>query len=140
MLFTPSYGGEPIFGLAVSMQMVSNPTANQVTEFFGVIGTFNLWGGSRGRMFLVEGTLLGQGFDVFQGMASLNAAEAGFHALADGIGRDLIDTRGQLWSTVVFDDVFQPDPRGPRPVMGLYNLDGSNAWGLRYKAAFRGLT
>jgi len=121
------------------MQMVPHPVAAQISEFFGVEGVFQLYGGSRGRAFFVEGCLVGQGADMFDGVATLNSFEQVFHSYADGIGRALIDTRGRLWTNVVFDDVFQPDPRGPQAMVGMYNLDGSPAWGLQYKAAFRGL-
>jgi len=139
MLFTPSYDGNPIFGVAVRMQMHPNLTANQVSEFFGIEGVFNLYGGSRGRVFTVEGCLVGIGEDMFDGVASLNSLEQVIHSYADGIGRVLIDTRGRVWGNVVFDDVFQPDPKGPQTMVGYSNLDGSPAWGLQYRAAFRGL-
>lgn len=138
MLWTPTYGGNAIFGSAVRIQMVAHPTANQVAEFFGISGIFNLFGGGRGRAFLIEGTIGGVGSDAFEALSVLNANEGIIHSYADGIGRVLLDTRGNSWPGVVFDDNFQPDPVGPRPWVGFYNEDGSPGWGLRYRAMFRG--
>jgi hypothetical protein len=108
--------------------MVHTPhaCAQQVDAFFGVPGNISLFGGSRGRTFMIQGVLT----DI--GIFELNADEALIHSFADGIARTLIDTRGQTWLNVVFLDEFQPDPVGPRPT--------DVGWCLPYRLVMHGLT
>lgn len=121
-----TYDGVNIFGAAVKFQHLAHPHAQQSNAFFGVTGTQSLYGGGRGRLFLVRGLLLGAT------LADLNAAEAVFRSYADGLARTLVDPRGQSWPNVVFRGEFIPDSRGPyRTVQG---------WALPYRAVFHGLT
>jgi hypothetical protein len=125
MYFTPSYNGAPIFGLVTSMQHVPNATAQQIDAFFGVSGNLALFGGARGRVFLIAGTL--HEFDI----PTLNADEAIIMSFADGIARTLVDTRGRAWSNVIFKGEYTPDPGGPHPTGG--------GWCVSYHCVFQGL-
>lgn len=138
-VFTPTFGGNPIFGLACKMQMIPHPCANQVESFFGVPGQLSVFAGSRGRMFQVEGVLFE--FD----LATLNFDEGVFTpgiagSFADGIARPLFDTRGRTWANVIYLGEYQPDPMGPKPAV--CNLGSGNVAGicLPYKAVFHGLS
>jgi hypothetical protein len=130
---TPLYDGNPIFGLAVRMQMVPNPTQLQFDSFFGVNGVVSLYGGSRGRTIMISGCLFAP-FDNFDSITitDLNALEGVIHTYADGIARTLVDTRGNSWHNVVFRDEFQPDPMGARP--------SDSGWILPYRMTMHGLT
>jgi hypothetical protein len=121
-----NYDGVNIFGAAVKFQQLTHPNAQQVNTFFGVSGTQTLFGGGRGRTFLIRGILLGAT------MADLNAAEATFTSYADGVSRTLVDPRGRAWPNVIFRGEFTPDPKGPYPSVG--------GWALPYRAVFYGLT
>jgi hypothetical protein len=134
-LFTPTYGGVPIFGQAVHIEQVPMQAAQQVEAFFGVPGMLSVFGGTRGRTFQVSGVL----FDV--DLPSLNADEDIFTpgvngSVADGIARPLADTRGRTWANVVYIGEFQPDPMGPRPAVWA----GTGGWALPYRAVFHGLS
>jgi hypothetical protein len=121
-----TYNGVNIFGAATQFQHVAHPNAQQINTFFGVSGTQTLYGGGRGRMFMIRGVLLGAT------LPDLNSAEALFHSYADGVARTLVDPRGQAWANVLFRGEFVPDPRGPYPTVG--------GWALPYRAVFHGLT
>jgi len=123
---TPSYGGLPIFGLVTSMQAMMNPTAQQLDQFFGVSGNLALFGGTRGRVFAIAGVF--QEVDI----PTLNADETAVRIFADGVARPLVDTRGQLWSNVIFTGEYVPDPMGPRPT--------DIGWSIAYRMTMRGLT
>lgn len=125
MFTQPSLDGQQIFGAAVRMQVIANPSESQVNTFFGVDGMTNVWGGSRGRTIMVEGLLYAPD------IATLNAAETLFMSFNDFKARTLVDTRGRPWPNVVFKGEFAPDPMGPLAILG--------GWGLPYKAIFRGL-
>ena len=56
MLFTPTFGGNPIFGLAVEIDQQA-ARAEQTDAFFGVPGVVSLFGGTRGRRFIITGVL-----------------------------------------------------------------------------------
>ncbi len=134
-IFTPTYGGAPIFGLAVRIDQQPTQSAQQVEAFFGVSGVLSLFGGTRGRTFIVSGVL----YDV--DLPSLNADEAVFlpgvsGSYADGVARVLFDTRGRTWQNVVYLGKFHPDPIGPRP--GVWG--GDLGWVLPYRAVFQGLS
>jgi hypothetical protein len=132
-LFVPTYDGFPIFGLSVKMQMLPNATQHQIDAFFGVGGTVSLFGGSRGRVFLIGGVLFAnEEFDDASTIATINSLEGIIHSYADGVARILTDTRGNAWPFVVFRDEFQPDPMGCRPA-------GDQGWCLPYKCIFHGL-
>lgn len=119
------YNGSNIFGLAVSVQHVPNPSAQQINSYFGVTGSQMIYGGGRGRVFHITGVLIGT--DV----SDLASAEATILSFDDGIARTLTDTWGRNWPYVVFVGEFTPDQKGPRP------FDGG--WALPYRATFRGL-
>ncbi len=134
-LFTPTYGGRPIFGFAVHIEQVPAQSAQQVEAFFGVPGMLSVFGGSRGRSFQISGVLFD--FDI----VSLNLDEDVFTpgvngSLADGVARVLTDTRGRNWANVVYTGQFQPDPMGPRPAV----CGAGGGWALPYKAVFHGLS
>jgi hypothetical protein len=121
-----TYDGSNIFGAAVQFQHLPHPNAQQVNAFFGVSGTQSLYGGGRGRMFLIRGILIGATIQ------DLNAAESVFQDYADGAARTLVDPRGRAWPNVIFRGEFTPDSRGPYPAAG--------GWALPYRAVFHGLT
>src|SRR4029078_1921252 len=77
--------GSNIFGAAVQFQQLANPNAQQINTYFGVSGTQSLFGGGRGRTFVIRGILLGSTLE------ELNAAEDAFHGYADGVARTLVD-------------------------------------------------
>jgi hypothetical protein len=121
-----SYNGASIFGAAVRVQHVARPNAQQLNAFFGVTGTQTLFGGGRGRLFLIRGILLGST------IAELNSFEAVFQGYADGVARTLVDPRGRSWPNVIFRGEFVPEPGSPFPTTG--------GWALPYRAVFYGLT
>lgn len=130
---TPTLDGNAIFGLAVRMQHTVRPAAYSLREFFGINGYFSNFGGKRGRLFTVEGVLIGAD------IPALNFNEGVFETYVDGNAHELYDTRGRLWDNVIFEGDFQTHPQGPRPLAGYYNGDGSQWLALPYKAAFLGL-
>lgn len=125
-----TYDGFNIFGFCKSFVHLPKSSVAQVNEFFGVNGTHSLFGGTRGRTFLIEGHLIGDSD------ADCFSAEAVLLSYADGITRALTDNFGRSYGNVVFEGRYQPDPMGPRPA----TLGGSPCWGLGYKCEFRGLT
>jgi hypothetical protein len=125
---TAYYDGNAIFGLAVKVQHVPKASAAQVNAFFGVTGTQSVYGGGRGRTFMVSGVL------VAADLSALDAAESTLLSYDDGLARVLTDTWGRNWPDVVFTGEYQPDPMGPRPL-----ADGSGV-GLPYRCTFRGNT
>ena len=134
-LYTPTYGGVPIFGLGVHIEQVPAQAAQQLDAFFGVPGLLSVFGGTRGRTFQVTGVL----YD--ENLVLLNADEDIFTpgvsgSVADGIARPLFDTRGRTWANVIYLGQFQPDPMGPRP--GAWG--GDAGWVLPYRAVFHGLS
>lgn len=134
-IYTPTYGGVPIFGAAVRMRQIPVPASQQAEAFFGVPGIMSVFGGHRGRTFEVTGilydddiSLLNSDEDVFTPGVSGTAA--------DGVARVLFDTRGRSWANVVCLGEYQPDPNGP--VRGL--VGGFGFWVLPYRAIFHGLS
>jgi hypothetical protein len=117
-----TYDGGNVFGYAVKCRMMVNPSAAQVNEFFGVAGKQSLYGGSRGRAFLIEGV-----FAAEDGNAStLQAYVDLLLSYDDGIGRVLEHDVYGAWGSVVFRR-FEPSERIlPGPC-------------LPYKAMFEGL-
>jgi hypothetical protein len=126
MSSSATYGGVLMFGAAVSIVHIPNSNAQQVNHFFGVSGSVTLYGGGRGRVFLVSGVLTSDN------LADLNSAEAVLLSYADGIARSLVDTRGRTWANVIFRGEFRPDSRGPKPT--------DTGFCLPYRAVFHGLT
>jgi hypothetical protein len=101
-----SFGGNDIFGSAVSIQRVPHPNAEQRDEYFGVDGETTLYGGQRGNTFAIKGVF------VADNIADLIATEAVFLSYADSIARTLIDPIGRVFSNVYFKGDYQPDPAG----------------------------
>jgi hypothetical protein len=122
---TPAFDGNPIFGVAVKIKQVQNPSISQINAFFGVNGQFSLFGGQRGRFFTVEGMLVGSD------IGALNSAEQIFMSYDDGVARNLQDTRGRVWPSVVFRGDFQAGD--------IVFLAGGSGFGMPYKALFHGL-
>jgi hypothetical protein len=134
-LYTPTYGGVPIFGLAVHIEQVPAQAAAQSEAFFGVPGMLSVFGGTRGRTFQVQGVL----YDVDIPTLSLdeNIFTPGVTGtVADGVARPLFDTRGRTWANVIYLGEFQPHPMGPRPAV----WGGGSGWALPYRAVFHGLS
>jgi hypothetical protein len=134
-LYTPTYGGQPIFGAAVHIVQIPTSCATQLEAFFGVSGLLAVFGGSRGRTFQIDGVL----FDV--DLPTLNSDEDVFTpgvsgSMADGIARPLFDTRGRTWANVIYLGEFTPDPAGPRP--GTWG--SGSGFVLPYRAIFHGLS
>lgn len=127
--------GVNVFGFGTHCQMVQRPTAQQVAEFFGVAGQFQLFGGTRGRHFMIRSHLVG--FDI----GSLNAAEAAWDTgaqgnYADGIARTLVTPRGVTYVNVVYRGEYVSDPEGPFPAV----FPGGEGWKLSYHLVLHGLT
>lgn len=111
----PAYGGIPMFGRSVKCSMQMNPPAEQLNAFFGVNGTQRLFGGLRGRVFLVDGLLLGA--TIFD----LSDAELLILSYNDGIGRVFEDSYGRQWPSTVFRD-YQPQGRIMYDARGYYQV------------------
>lgn len=131
-LFLPNYNGYPIFGTAVTMQVEPNPSAQQLEAFFGVPGQFSLFGGGRGRVFMISGVFYENE------VGDLNNDEFVFdpgnpNGVATGGVAALFDTRGRTWPNVYCLGEFKPDPMGPKWAAG-------GGWVLPYKLIMRGLT
>lgn len=118
-----TYGGSLIFGYSVSIRHQCLPPAQQVNGFFGLSGTQSLWGGLRGRVFVVRGLWFGED------LATLNGMEDVYHTYIDGIARDLVDTRGRAWPWVLLEPP-EVAPRVLRDARGFY---------LPYQGTLRGL-
>jgi len=119
-----AYGGVSIFGYAVRIQHIPEPAAYQNAAFFGITGIQALWGGGRGRIFMVEGVW------IETSTTAIRADETLLLSYADGIPRELDDTFGASWQNVVFTGQYRPGklcfPQGK--------------FALPYQAVFRGLT
>jgi hypothetical protein len=120
-----SYDGVQIFGRSVKIKHVKAPTEFQYNAFFGLDGVFSLYAGQRGRSFFVEGVLTGSN------IAAINAAIAAIEDYDDGIGRDLVDTRGRTWPSVVFEHFEETTDLGVLCAPG-----GGRA--VAYRASFAG--
>lgn len=97
-------GGSAIFGLAITVQMVEAEPAMQVDSFFGLDGTVSLFGGTRGRTFVVRALMVG---------ADASGLAANLQALwnhNDGVGRVLVDSLGIAWPDVVYRGFRQEGP------------------------------
>ncbi len=122
----PSFGGSYIFGTACHVAHIPNPIAQQKDGFFGVTGLNSLYGGGRGRSFLVAGVLVGP--DV----ATVIAAEGILLSYADGITRTFVDTQGRVWPNVIFEGEYQASPEGP--------MSTDFGWCLPYHCVLHGLS
>jgi hypothetical protein len=137
VIYTPSYGGNPIFGLAVKIDQKPDPGAAQIEAFFGVPGQISLFAGARGRTFRVSGVL----FDV--DLDSVAADELVFLpntpvTYVDGIARELIDTYGRAWENVIY---LGPYSRTSEPRPAVWGSDNGpvGGWEIPYQTVFRGL-
>jgi Ca2+-binding RTX toxin-like protein len=126
-LWNPTFNGDSIFGLAVRMAHVAAATDQQITSFFGQGGQLSMFGGKRGRTFMVVGCF------VADDVSGLNDAEAIFQSYADGFAYELVDTRGRTWQQVQFRGELQLSEVGPCP-----RVD-TPGWGISYKAVLHGL-
>ncbi len=122
------YDGQPIFGISTVVRHQPNLTSSQISAFFGLTGNQSLFGGGRGRGFLISGVF--PGFDP----AGCVASEAFMLSYADGIARLLVDNVGYPFPNVCFYGDYQ---RTSTPQF-LSTFDGT--WILPYKAVFIGLT
>ncbi len=120
---TASYDGQAIFGQAIRVAVHDNPSAAQISAWFGVNGLVRLHGGGRGRLFEVAGVL------VAPDPGTLAELEALIRSYDDGIGRVLVDTKGVSWPMVVFH-LYRPEGRWMAAVGG---------YAQPYKAVFEGL-
>jgi hypothetical protein len=118
--------GNAVLGVATHVQMKPHANAQQIAEFFGVDGVFTLFGGSRGRTFLIDGVL------VADNIGDLNALEVALLSYADGNTHTLVDDRGRVWPNVIFRGEYEPIAAGPKPL--------PNGWCLPYKCVMTGLT
>lgn len=126
-LYNPTYGGSAVFGTAVSIRHQPNATAQQINSFFGIQGTQAVFGGLRGRTFLVEGLF------VASTAPGLRALQAALLAFADGVPRTLYDTLGYSWSNVIYKGEFQEGRIA-------FNPNGLAGYCQPYKTVFIGLT
>jgi hypothetical protein len=100
----PTYDGLFLFGGSVQCQVLDNPNADQLAAFFGIDGQFNLFGGTRGRVFAIQGVLI----DTTP--IGLAAQESVLRSYRDGISRTFVDTKGAAWDQVLFRR-YQPEGR-----------------------------
>ncbi len=119
--------GNSIFGTAVSVVHNPHPNAQQINHFFGMDGQQTLFGGTRGRTFIISGVLSAAS------LPALNSVEATLLSYADGLTHTLVDNRGRTWPNVIFRGEYSPSPTGPRPLAG-------GGWCLPYRLVMEGLT
>jgi hypothetical protein len=119
--------GNSIFGTAVSVVHNPHPNAQQINHFFGIDGQQTLFGGTRGRTFIISGVLSASS------VTTLNTVEAALLSYADGLTHTLVDNRGRIWPNVLFRGEYAPSPMGPRPLAG-------GGWCLSYRLVMEGLT
>ena len=100
--------GNSIFGNAVTVIHNPHQNAQQINHFFGTDGQQTLFGGTRGRTFIISGVLSASS------MPTLNAVEATLLSYADGLTHTLVDNRGRIWPNVIFRGEYTPSPMGPR--------------------------
>jgi hypothetical protein len=119
--------GNAIFGNAVTVIHNPHPNAQQINQYFGIDGQQTLFGGTRGRAFVISGVLSAPN------IATLNAVEATLLSYADGLTHTLVDNRGRVWPNVIFRGEYTPSSIGPRPLAG-------GGWCLPYRLMMEGLT
>jgi hypothetical protein len=119
--------GSPVFGLATNVLHTPHANAQQINQFFGINGSQTLFGGTRGRTFMISGVLIGAT------IADINSAETQLLSFADGLAHTLVDNRGREFDNVIFRGEYSPFAAGPRPLAG-------GGYCLPYKAVFEGLT
>jgi len=126
MSFQATLDGDPVFGQANQVRMNPHPNAQQINAFFGVTGLQTLYGGGRGRTFMVSGVLVGEA------RSDIVNARADLLSYADGQTHTLVDTDGTSWDNVIFRGEFQPES-DPRPLAG-------GGWCLPFKCVMESLT
>jgi hypothetical protein len=100
-----TYGGVAIFGYASRLVPQTNESASQKNEFFGVKGVQSLYGGGRGRTFVVRFVLVDNHGDLASQIATIENYD-------DGIGRTLAETvLGRSWDHVIFKQAKQVSER-----------------------------
>jgi hypothetical protein len=118
--------GSPVFGEAVSVSHNPHPNAQQINNFFGINGTQTLFGGTRGRTFMIKGLFVGDT------PADCAAAEGDLLNFADGLTHTLEDNVGRSWPNVIFKGEYQPSPN--------YHALAGGGVCLPYKCVMEGLT
>jgi hypothetical protein len=119
--------GNLVFGYASNVIQNPHPNSQQVNVWFGVNGQQTLYGGTRGRTFMVSGVFAGVS------LLEINNAEAALLSYADGLPHTLVDNRGRRWPNVIFRGEYQASAAGPRPLAG-------GGWCLPFKCVLEGLT
>jgi hypothetical protein len=119
--------GNPVFGDAVNVIHNPHQNAQQISQFFGLNGQQALFGGTRGRTFIITGVLSASD------ISTLNAVEASLLSYADGLAHTLVDNRGRTWFNVIFRGEYTPSSAGPRPLAG-------GGWCLPYRLVMEGLS
>jgi hypothetical protein len=95
--------------------------------WFGINGQQTLFGGTRGRTFMISGVLAGES------LLDINNAETALLSYADGLPHTLVDNRGRTWSNVIFRGEYQPSAEGPKPLAG-------GGWCLPFKCVLEAMT
>jgi hypothetical protein len=133
-IYTPTYGGNAIFGLAVKIDQTPDAAAQQTDAFFGVPGELSLFGGTRARTFNISGVLFDEDLDLVTGDENLFLPGTP-GSIADGIARTLVDTQNRTWLNVIYLGQYQRDPKGPQ--RGVWA--GDFGWIIPYRVVFHGL-
>jgi hypothetical protein len=120
MLVIPSFNGQFIFGIDVTMVTVDPPRETQVNAFQGVNGIETIDHGSRQRYTNVTGRF------VAPDLATLGALENTFRSYKDPFAYTLVTTEGLAWDEVKLES-FEPTPR--------IGSDGVSVW-RSYHARF----
>jgi hypothetical protein len=107
-LVLPTFGGVPIFGIAVHVSPAQNAAAVQRDSYFGSDGVFTCFGGTRGWTIDITGCLAGADLPV------LLQAEALLLSYGDGVARVLTDAIGRAWPSVIFEGEYRPSREGPK--------------------------
>jgi hypothetical protein len=128
MSFPGSLDGNLVFGVANHIVHTPRGNAQQVNAFFGVNGNQTIFGGARGRTFMIDGVFLAANPTL------IATAEAFLLSYADGRPHTLVDTYGRIWQNIIFRGEYQPNAAGPKPL-----ADGTG-WSLAFKCVLEGLT
>ena len=120
-----SYGGVACLGFAVHVAARKCKVQCDRVSFFGVDGTYSIYGGSRGFVYDVSGVLWGVNVPEMLYIESL------LYGFSDAVPRDLVDDVGRVWSNVIFLGEYVPHSDGPKWT--------DNGVCLPYSARFYGL-
>ena len=137
MIFTPTYNGDAIFGLAVHIVQVPDDAAVSLDAFFGVPGLLALYGNTRGRTFQISGVLFDSDIEAVAG--DRDVFLPGTQNSIVGTVATLYDTVGDTWDNVLYLGHFQADPMGPR--LAVCDVGGNPEAGYAwpYQCVMRGL-